>query len=145
MSGHKEAVFYLNITRADCFTYSSGKSSYSFVTSQTQTSLYVFCWDSIVIVFPSVCPSVSVTDGAASAVFQTMLTVCHRKRPKLCKQLLKRTMEYLSSRSSAPGVRLEVFFFFCKGYCSRDITLDTILTPTVRCWSSWRTRPPVAS
>ncbi|XP_054889822.1 nucleolar protein 9 isoform X2 [Poeciliopsis prolifica] len=47
---------------------------------------------------------VSVTDGAASAVFQTMLTVCHRKRPKLCKQLLKRTMEYLTSRSSAPGV-----------------------------------------
>uniref|UniRef100_A0A3B5LHI4 NOP9 nucleolar protein n=1 Tax=Xiphophorus couchianus TaxID=32473 RepID=A0A3B5LHI4_9TELE len=39
-----------------------------------------------------------------NAVFQTMLTVCHRKRPKLCKQLLKRTMEYLSSRSSAPGV-----------------------------------------
>ncbi|XP_043990346.1 nucleolar protein 9 [Gambusia affinis] len=46
----------------------------------------------------------SVTDGAASAVFQTMLTVCHRKRPKLCKQLLKRTMEYLTSRGSAPGV-----------------------------------------
>uniref|UniRef100_A0A3Q4BCZ7 NOP9 nucleolar protein n=1 Tax=Mola mola TaxID=94237 RepID=A0A3Q4BCZ7_MOLML len=38
------------------------------------------------------------------AVFQTMLTVCHRKRPKLCKQLLRRTMEYLSSRSAAPGV-----------------------------------------
>ncbi|XP_054889821.1 nucleolar protein 9 isoform X1 [Poeciliopsis prolifica] len=48
--------------------------------------------------------NLSVTDGAASAVFQTMLTVCHRKRPKLCKQLLKRTMEYLTSRSSAPGV-----------------------------------------
>lgn len=50
---------------------------------------------------------VSVTDAAASAVFQTMLTVCHRKRPKLCKQLLKRIMEYLSSRSAAPGVRSE--------------------------------------
>lgn len=48
--------------------------------------------------------NLSVTDGAASAVFQTMLTTCHRKRPKLCKQLLKRTMEYLTSRSSAPGV-----------------------------------------
>lgn len=50
---------------------------------------------------------VSVTDAAASAVFQTMLTVCHRKRPKLCKQLLKRIMEYLSNRSAAPGVRSE--------------------------------------
>lgn len=50
---------------------------------------------------------VSVTDAAASTVFQTMLTVCHRKRPKLCKQLLKRIMEYLSSRNAAPGVRLE--------------------------------------
>lgn len=50
---------------------------------------------------------VSVTDAAASAVFQTMLTVCHRKRPKLCKQLLNRIMEYLSSRNAAPGVRLE--------------------------------------
>uniref|UniRef100_A0A3Q2FKH9 NOP9 nucleolar protein n=1 Tax=Cyprinodon variegatus TaxID=28743 RepID=A0A3Q2FKH9_CYPVA len=47
---------------------------------------------------------VSVTDAISSTVFQTMLTVCHRKRPKLCKQLLKRTMEYLTSRSSAPGV-----------------------------------------
>ncbi len=50
---------------------------------------------------------VSVTDAVASAVFQTMLTVCHRKRPKLCKQLLKRIMEYLTSRSAAPGVRSE--------------------------------------
>lgn len=50
---------------------------------------------------------VSVTDAAASAVFQTMLTVCHRKRPKLGKQLLKRIMEYLSSRNAAPGVRFE--------------------------------------
>lgn len=48
--------------------------------------------------------NLSVTDSVASAVFQTMLTVCHRKRPKLCKQLLKRIMEYLSSRSAAPGV-----------------------------------------
>ncbi|XP_041849014.1 nucleolar protein 9 [Melanotaenia boesemani] len=48
--------------------------------------------------------NLSVTDAVASAVFQTMLTVCHRKRPKLCKQLLKRSMEYLTSRSAAPGV-----------------------------------------
>ncbi|XP_020509074.2 nucleolar protein 9 [Labrus bergylta] len=48
--------------------------------------------------------NLSVTDAAASAVFQTMLTVCHRKRPKLCKQLLKRITEYLASRSAAPGV-----------------------------------------
>ncbi|XP_041805556.1 nucleolar protein 9 [Chelmon rostratus] len=48
--------------------------------------------------------NLSVTDAAASAVFQTMLTVCHRKRPKLCKQLLKRIAEYLTSRNAAPGV-----------------------------------------
>ncbi|XP_023260383.1 nucleolar protein 9 [Seriola lalandi dorsalis] len=48
--------------------------------------------------------NLSVTDAVASAVFQTMLTVCHRKRPKLCKQLLGRVMEYLTSRSAAPGV-----------------------------------------
>ncbi|XP_054452046.1 nucleolar protein 9 [Anoplopoma fimbria] len=48
--------------------------------------------------------NLSVTDAVASAVFQTMLTVCHRKRPKLCKQLLKSTMEYLTSRNAAPGV-----------------------------------------
>ncbi|XP_070701234.1 nucleolar protein 9 [Pempheris klunzingeri] len=48
--------------------------------------------------------NLSVTDAAASAVFQAMLTVCHRKRPKLCKQLVKRIMEYLTSRGAAPGV-----------------------------------------
>ncbi|KAK7945388.1 hypothetical protein WMY93_001116 [Mugilogobius chulae] len=48
--------------------------------------------------------NLSVTNSVASAVFQTMLTVCHRKRPKLCKQLLKRIMEYMSSCSSSPGV-----------------------------------------
>uniref|UniRef100_A0A1A8CZ32 NOP9 nucleolar protein n=1 Tax=Nothobranchius kadleci TaxID=1051664 RepID=A0A1A8CZ32_NOTKA len=46
----------------------------------------------------------SVRDAVASAVFQTMLTVCHRKRPKLCKQLLKRITEYLTGHSAAPGV-----------------------------------------
>ncbi|XP_010745263.3 nucleolar protein 9 [Larimichthys crocea] len=48
--------------------------------------------------------NLSVTDAVASAVFQTMLSVCHRKRPKLCKQLLKRITEYLTTRSAAPGV-----------------------------------------
>ncbi|KAJ0059003.1 hypothetical protein NL108_003368, partial [Boleophthalmus pectinirostris] len=48
--------------------------------------------------------NLSVTDSVASAVFQTMLTVCHRKRPKLCKQLLKRIMAYLTNCSSSPGV-----------------------------------------
>ncbi|KAM9322424.1 nucleolar protein 9 [Pholidichthys leucotaenia] len=48
--------------------------------------------------------NLSVTDVITSAVFQTMLTVCHRKRPKLCKQLLKGIMEYLISLSAAPGV-----------------------------------------
>ncbi|XP_036941233.1 nucleolar protein 9 [Acanthopagrus latus] len=48
--------------------------------------------------------NLSVTDAISSAVFQTMLTTCHRKRPKLCKQLLKRIMEYLTSRNAAPGV-----------------------------------------
>uniref|UniRef100_A0AAQ4QEM3 PUM-HD domain-containing protein n=1 Tax=Gasterosteus aculeatus aculeatus TaxID=481459 RepID=A0AAQ4QEM3_GASAC len=48
--------------------------------------------------------NLSVVDSVASAAFQTMLTVCHRNRPKLCKQLLRRTTEYLTSRSAAPGV-----------------------------------------
>lgn len=48
--------------------------------------------------------NLSVMDAVASTVFQTMLTVCHRKRPKLCKQLLKRIMEYLTSCRAAPGV-----------------------------------------
>ncbi|XP_077581365.1 nucleolar protein 9 [Stigmatopora nigra] len=46
----------------------------------------------------------SITDSCASAVFQTMLTVSHRKRPKLCKKLIKRIMAYLTSCPSAPGV-----------------------------------------
>lgn len=96
---------------------------------------------------------VSVTDAVASAAFQTMLTVCHRKRPKLCKQLLKRIMEYLTSRSAAPGVRSEttrVPFSFCPGMsCS---AMKCHVTPAfvlffllVLFWSFSRTRPPVAS
>ncbi|XP_059199762.1 nucleolar protein 9 [Centropristis striata] len=48
--------------------------------------------------------NLSVADSVASTVFQTMLTVSHRKRPKLCKHLLKGVVEYLTSRSAAPGV-----------------------------------------
>ncbi|KAL0966345.1 hypothetical protein UPYG_G00294130 [Umbra pygmaea] len=48
--------------------------------------------------------NVCVTDALASPVLQTMLTVCHRNRPKLCKQLNKGIMGYLTSLSSAPGV-----------------------------------------
>ncbi|KPP72493.1 nucleolar protein 9-like [Scleropages formosus] len=46
----------------------------------------------------------NVNDMAATTVLQTMLTVCHRKRPKLCKRLLKGIVGYLTSLSSAPGV-----------------------------------------
>ena len=70
----------------------------------------------------SVSLSVSVTDSVASAVFQTMLTVSHRKRPKLCKQLLKRIMGYLTSRSAAPGVRSEK----CHFHFSPGISLHTV-------------------
>ncbi|XP_028283357.1 nucleolar protein 9 [Parambassis ranga] len=68
--------------------------------------------------------NLSVTDAVASAVFQTMLTVCHRKRPKLCKQLLKRIMEYLMSRSSAPGV--SPLLVFLKDQASSHL-LETIV------------------
>ncbi|XP_069567497.1 nucleolar protein 9 isoform X2 [Brachyistius frenatus] len=68
--------------------------------------------------------NLSVTDAVASAVFQTMLTVCHRKRPKLCKQLLKRIMEYLSSRSAAPGV--SPLLVFLKDQASSHL-IETII------------------
>ncbi|XP_017276289.1 nucleolar protein 9 isoform X2 [Kryptolebias marmoratus] len=68
--------------------------------------------------------NLSVTDAVASAVFQTMLTVCHRKRPKLCKQLLKRTMEYLTGLSSAPGV--SPLLVFLKDQASSHL-IETII------------------
>ncbi|XP_069020749.1 nucleolar protein 9 [Embiotoca jacksoni] len=68
--------------------------------------------------------NLSVTDAVASAVFQTMLTVCHRKRPKLCKQLLKRIMEYLTSRSAAPGV--SPLLVFLKDQASSHL-IETII------------------
>ncbi|KAJ8011751.1 hypothetical protein DPEC_G00061510 [Dallia pectoralis] len=48
--------------------------------------------------------NVCVTDPVASTVLQNMLTVCHRGRPKLCKQLTRGIVDYLTSLSSAPGV-----------------------------------------
>uniref|UniRef100_A0A8C1SB94 Nucleolar protein 9 n=1 Tax=Cyprinus carpio TaxID=7962 RepID=A0A8C1SB94_CYPCA len=48
--------------------------------------------------------SVCVTDACASATLQTLLTVCHRKRPLLCRKLIKGIMGYLTALSSAPGV-----------------------------------------
>ncbi|XP_031586576.1 nucleolar protein 9 [Oreochromis aureus] len=68
--------------------------------------------------------NLSVTDAVASAVFQTMLTVCHRKRPKLCKQLLRRIMEYLTSRSAAPGV--SPLLVFLKDQASSHL-IETII------------------
>ncbi|KAG7227397.1 hypothetical protein INR49_000402 [Caranx melampygus] len=68
--------------------------------------------------------NLSVTDAVASAVFQTMLTVCHRKRPKLCKQLLTRVMEYLTSRSAAPGV--SPLLVFLKDQASSHL-IETII------------------
>uniref|UniRef100_A0AAQ5ZD18 PUM-HD domain-containing protein n=1 Tax=Amphiprion ocellaris TaxID=80972 RepID=A0AAQ5ZD18_AMPOC len=68
--------------------------------------------------------NLSVTDAVASAVFQTMLTVCNRKRPKLCKQLLKRIMEYLTSRNAAPGV--SPLLVFLKDQASSHL-IETII------------------
>ncbi|XP_075878427.1 nucleolar protein 9 [Nelusetta ayraudi] len=68
--------------------------------------------------------NLSVTDAAASTVFQTMLTACHRKRPKLCKQLLGGIMEYLSSRNAAPGV--SPLLVFLKDQASSHL-IDTII------------------
>uniref|UniRef100_A0A3P9KCJ6 PUM-HD domain-containing protein n=1 Tax=Oryzias latipes TaxID=8090 RepID=A0A3P9KCJ6_ORYLA len=68
--------------------------------------------------------NLSITDAVASAVFQTMLTVSHRKRPKLCKKLLKRTVEYLMSRSAAPGV--SPLLVFLKDQASSHL-LETVI------------------
>ncbi|KAF4117920.1 nucleolar protein 9 [Onychostoma macrolepis] len=48
--------------------------------------------------------NVCVTNTSASAALQTLLTVSHRKRPILCRKLIKGIMGYLTSLSSAPGV-----------------------------------------
>lgn len=69
--------------------------------------------------------NLSVTDSVASAVFQTMLTVCHRKRPKLCKRLLKQIMVYMTSRSVAPGV--SPLLVFLKDHASSHL-IEKIIT-----------------
>ncbi|ROL51463.1 Nucleolar protein 9 [Anabarilius grahami] len=48
--------------------------------------------------------NVCVSNTSACAALQILLTVCHRKRPILCKKLNKGIMGYLTSLSSAPGV-----------------------------------------
>ncbi|XP_039517098.1 nucleolar protein 9 isoform X2 [Pimephales promelas] len=48
--------------------------------------------------------NVFVANLTACAALQTLLTVCHRKRPKLCNKLNKSIMGYMTSLSSAPGV-----------------------------------------
>ncbi|XP_048867600.1 nucleolar protein 9 isoform X2 [Brienomyrus brachyistius] len=67
---------------------------------------------------------VCVSDAGASAMLQTMLTVCHRKRPKLCKSLLKGIVGYLASLNSAPGV--SPLLVFLKDQASSRL-LETVL------------------
>ncbi|KAF7692421.1 nucleolar protein 9 [Silurus meridionalis] len=64
--------------------------------------------------------NVCATNPTASAVLQTLLTVCHRKRPILCKKINKGIMEYLTSLSSAPGVS-PLLVFLKDQSCSRLI------------------------
>ncbi|XP_028831344.1 nucleolar protein 9 isoform X2 [Denticeps clupeoides] len=68
--------------------------------------------------------NVCVTDTNASHVLQILLTICHRKRPKLCKQLTKGIMKYLSSVGSAPGV--SPLFVFFKDQASSHL-LETVI------------------
>ncbi|KAL6468099.1 hypothetical protein MHYP_G00237760 [Metynnis hypsauchen] len=63
---------------------------------------------------------VCVANLTASAVLQTLLTVCHRKRPILGKKLNKGIMGYLTSLSSAPGVS-PLLVFMKDRVCSRLI------------------------
>ncbi|KAL4657185.1 nucleolar protein 9 [Arapaima gigas] len=65
-----------------------------------------------------------VTNAVASTVLQASLTVCHRKRPKFCKSLLKSVVGYFISHNSAPGVSPLVVFFKDQT-CSRLI--ETVL------------------
>ncbi|KAL1281149.1 hypothetical protein QQF64_015749 [Cirrhinus molitorella] len=48
--------------------------------------------------------NVCVSSSNSSIALQTLLNVAHRKRPILCKKLIKGIMGYLTSLSSAPGV-----------------------------------------
>ncbi|XP_060762340.1 nucleolar protein 9 isoform X2 [Neoarius graeffei] len=64
--------------------------------------------------------NVCVTNPTASTVLQTLLSICHRKRPILCKKLNKGIMGYLTSMSSAPGVS-PLLVFLKDQLCSRLI------------------------
>ncbi|XP_062843687.1 nucleolar protein 9 [Trichomycterus rosablanca] len=64
--------------------------------------------------------NVCATNPTASAVLQTLLTVCHRKRPILGKKLNKGIMGYLTSLSSAPGIS-PLLVFLKDQSCSRLI------------------------
>ncbi|XP_051990029.1 LOW QUALITY PROTEIN: nucleolar protein 9 [Xyrauchen texanus] len=48
--------------------------------------------------------NVCATNASGSAVLQSLLAVCHRKRPILCKKLNKSIVGYLTSLSAASGV-----------------------------------------
>ncbi|KAJ8336525.1 hypothetical protein SKAU_G00377450 [Synaphobranchus kaupii] len=61
-----------------------------------------------------------VTNAVASTVLQAMLTVCHRKRPKLCRKLAKGIVGYLASLGAAPGVS-PLLVFVKDQACSRLI------------------------
>ncbi|XP_076847503.1 nucleolar protein 9 [Brachyhypopomus gauderio] len=62
--------------------------------------------------------NVCATHPIASTVLQTLLVVCHRKRPVLGKKLNKGIMGYLTSLSSAPGISPLLVFLKDK-CCSR--------------------------
>ncbi|TSP09060.1 Nucleolar protein 9 [Bagarius yarrelli] len=62
--------------------------------------------------------NVCATNPTASVVLQTLLTVCHRKRPILGKKLNKGIMEYLTSLNSASGVS-PLLVFLKDQSCSR--------------------------
>ncbi|XP_027006656.2 nucleolar protein 9 [Tachysurus fulvidraco] len=64
--------------------------------------------------------NVCATNPTASTVLQTLLTICHRKRPILAKKLNKGIMGYLTSLSSAPGVS-PLLVFLKDQSCSRLI------------------------
>ncbi|KAG9278726.1 nucleolar protein 9 [Astyanax mexicanus] len=64
--------------------------------------------------------NVCVTNPAAIAVLQTLLSVCQRKRPILCKKLNKGIVGYLASLSSGPGVSTLLVFMKDQS-CSRLI------------------------
>ena len=117
IGGTREENAFHTLVRPQGYTQCFCKKPWMFCLLCHRASLN---WQEVLTsIFLSRCSSiaVSVTDAISSAVFQTMLTTCHRKRPKLCKQLLKRIMEYLMSRNAAPGVRSETTLFLFDHRC----------------------------